>query len=109
MEILAKMWSQLSPAGQNFILFTVAGLLGALATIALERKPLVLPRLEGGAVHLGFVGTLIISLVAAHAVDHTFSKALLAAVCGSATLRRLKAEIDKGFEREQERLATDKK
>lgn len=102
MEIFAKMWSQFSPAGQNFVLFTLAGILGALTTIALKRQPLMLPRREGGAVHLGFVGTLIISVVAAHAVDHTFSKALLAAVCGTATLRRLKAEIDKSFENEQE-------
>ncbi|MBU0610885.1 MAG: hypothetical protein KKI08_23600 [Armatimonadetes bacterium] len=101
---LLEVWAQLTPQARSFVGFTVAGVLGALATVALERRPVVPPRVRRGSLHLGFIGTLIISLVAAHAVDHTFSAALIAAVCGGATLRRLKAQIDRGFEREHERL-----
>ena len=101
---LTQLWSQVGPEARSFLWFTLAGVLGALATVALERKPVVPPRIRHGNLHLGFLGTLITSLVAAHAVDHAFSTALIAAVCGGATLRRLKAEIDRGFEREHRRL-----
>ena len=104
MSELAQVWQQLGPEGRNFVWFTVAGVLGGLATMALERKPLVLPKVRRGALHLGFVGTLIVSLVAAHAVDHSFGTALIGAVCGGTTLKRLKAGIDRGFEREHRRL-----
>jgi len=97
----------LSPEVRSFLCYTVAGGLGAVATVALERRPIVPPRVRRGALHLGFAGTLVISLVAAHAVDHAFSTALIAAVGGGATLRRLKAAIDGGFEREHRRLDGD--
>lgn len=98
MEDLLRLWAELGPEAKSFMVLTFAGLLGALATTALERKPVVLPRWQGGALHLGFLGTAIISVTAAHAVDHGFSTALIGAVCGGATLRRLKSEIDRGFE-----------
>lgn len=101
---MAQWLNGFSPEVKSFLWFTLAGVLGALATAALERRPLVAPKVRHGALHLGFLGTLIISLVAAHAVDHSFGTALIAAVCGAATLRRLKAEIDRGFEREHRRL-----
>ncbi len=100
-------WMQWPVEVRRFVGFSVAAVLGALATVALERKPLVLPRLRHGGLHLGFLGTLVISLVAAHAVDHSFSAALIAAVGGGATVRRLKAGIDRGFEREHRRLDGD--
>jgi energy-converting hydrogenase Eha subunit B len=99
MDEWARVISGLSPEVKSFLWFTLAGVLGALATTVLERKPLVLPQMRRGALHLGFVGTLIVSLVAAHAVDHSFGTALIGAVCGGATLKRLKTGIDKGFER----------
>lgn len=104
---MAQWVEGLSPEARSFLWFTLAGVLGALATAALERKPLVPPKVRHGALHLGFAGTLVISLVAAHAVDHSFSTALIAAVCGGTTLKRLKAEIDRGFEREHRRLDGD--
>jgi hypothetical protein len=100
MHELLRLWAELSPEAKSFVVLTVAGILGGLATTALERKPVVLPRWRGGALHLGFLGTAIISITAAHAVDHGFSTALIGAVCGGATLRRLKAEVDRGFEQE---------
>lgn len=102
-EVL-RWWGELPAAVRSFIGFTVAGALGAIATVALECKPIVPPRVRHGNLHLGFVGTLVISLVAAHAVDHAFSTALIAAVGGGATLKRLKAAIDVGFEREHRKL-----
>ncbi len=99
MAEVARLWEQAGPEVRSFLWLTLAGVLGALATVALEHKPIVPPRVRRGALHLGFAGTCILSLVAAHAVDHSFSTALVAAVCGGATLRRLKAQIDRGFER----------
>lgn len=98
MGSLLHLWSELTPEVRTFVALTLAGMLGALATTALERKPLILPRLSHGALHLGFLGTMVISIVAAHAVDHGFKTALIGAVCGGATLRRLKSEIDRGFD-----------
>lgn len=94
----AQRWTALGPEAQSLVVVTLAGVLGGLANAALERRALVLPRLEAGTLHLGFLGTLVISVVAAHAVDHGFSTALIAAVCGGATLRRLKREIDRDFD-----------
>ena len=98
------MWQAMGAEARGFVLYTVAGVLGALAAVALERRPVVAPRVSRGALHLGFLGTLIISLVAAHAVDHSFGSALVGAATGGATLKRLKAEIDRGFEREHRKL-----
>ena len=99
MDYLLRLWAEFCPETKSFLAITLAGVLGALANTALENKPLALPRLSKGGLRLGFLGTLIISVVAAHAVDHSFGAALLAAVCGAATLRRVKSEIDKGFDR----------
>lgn len=101
MEELVRLWAEIGPETKTFLVITVAGVLGALATVALDRKPIVMPKMQHGALHLGFLGTVIVSVVAAHAVDHGFSTALVAGVCGGATLRRLKAEIDRGFERHE--------
>ena len=107
MDDLMRLWADCSPEAKSFLAFTVAGILGALANAALEHKPVALPHVGRGGLHLGFVGTLIISVVAAHAVDHRFGTALIAAVCGGATLRRLKAEIDRGFERGSDRTGSE--
>lgn len=99
MRDMVRLWAESSPEAKSFLMLTLAGVLGAVATVALERKPVVLPQWRGGALHLGFMGNLVISIVAAHAVDHNFGTALIGAVCGGTTLRRLKAEIDRGFGR----------
>lgn len=93
----------MSPEVRSCLLVTLAGILGGLANAALDGRALVFPKLEHGRLHLGFLGTVLVSLVAAYAVDHGFSTALIAAVCGAATLRRLKASIDADFTREHRR------
>ena len=104
-----RLWAYCSPETKSFLVLTLAGVLGALVNTALEHRPVVLPHVGRGGLHLGFLGTLIISVVAAHAVDHSFGTALLAAVCGSTTLRRLKAEIDRGFERENPQVKGERR
>ncbi|MFW5868336.1 MAG: hypothetical protein ACOCX2_11000, partial [Armatimonadota bacterium] len=76
-------------AGQAwpFARCTIAGVLGALANVALEDETVVLPRLRDGRLHLGFLGNLIVSVTMAHVVDHDFGTAFFAAVCGTTTLR----------------------
>jgi hypothetical protein len=101
MRDMVRLWAEFSPEAKSFVRLTLAGVLGAVATVALERKPVVPPKWRRGALHLGFMGTMTISIVAAHAVDHNFGTALMGAVCGGATLRRLKREIDRGFDARQ--------
>ena len=104
MDQLLRAWADLSPGPKSCVLITVAGILGGLASAALDRQALVFPKLRRGRIELGFVGTVLVSVVAAHAVDHGFSTALVAAVCGGATLRRLKAGIDRGFDEEHRQI-----
>ena len=103
METLLRLWAETSSEAKSFVVLTFAGVLGALATTALEHRPVILPKWRNGALYLGFVGTLVISIVAAHAVDHGFSTALVGAVGGGATLKRLKSEVDRGFDRHSTR------
>lgn len=86
-----------SPQLRTVIVLTVAGLLGGLGNLALDRRPLKLPRLRRGALELGFLGPLIVSTISAHAVDHSFSTGLVAGLCGSVTLRRIRDEIDRSI------------
>ena len=89
-------------AGQAwpFVRCTAAGVLGALANVALEDEVVVLPRLSNGRLYLGFLGNLIVSVTVAHVVDHDFSTAFFAAVCGTTTLRTFKSRIENAFEHE---------
>ncbi len=79
---------------------TIAGVLGALANVALEDETVVLPRLSDGRLHLGFLGNLIVSVTMAHVVNHDFETAFFAAICGTTTLRTFKARIERAFEHE---------
>lgn len=94
-EVLAQAWPFLSS--------TAAGVLGALANVALEDQVVVLPRMAEGRLHLGFVGNLIIAVTMAHIVDHDFATAFFAAVCGTTTLATFKARIESAFEEERRR------
>lgn len=87
---------------------TAAGLLGALANLALDDRPVVLPRIEGGRLYLGFLGNLIVSLAMAYVVDHDFRTSFFAAVCGTTTLRALKQRIEEAFEDERKELEDDR-
>ena len=83
---------------EPFVWCTVAGVLGALANIALDERPVALPRMEDGRLHLGFLGNLIIAIAMAHVVDHDFRTSFFAAVCGTTTLRAFKQRIESTFE-----------
>jgi len=87
-----------------FLSCTAAGVLGALANVALEDKVVVLPRMAAGRLHLGFLGNLIIAVTMAHVVDHDFATAFFAAVCGTTTLATFKARIESAFEDERRRM-----
>lgn len=83
---------------EPFVWCTIAGVLGALANVALDERPLVLPRMEDGRLHLGFLGNLIVAVAMAQVVDHDFRTSFFAAVCGTTTLRALKQRIESTFE-----------
>lgn len=95
-EAIARAWP--------FLSCTTAGVLGALANVALEDKVVVLPRMTAGRLHLGFLGNLIIAVTMAHVVDHDFATAFFAAVCGTTTLATFKARIESAFEEERYRM-----
>jgi len=83
-----------------FVRCTAAGVMGALANVALEDEVVVLPRLSHGRLYLGFLGNLVVSVTMAHVVDHDFGTAFFAAVCGTTTLRTFKARIESAFQHE---------
>ncbi len=90
-----------------YMLFGLAGLLGALANVALEGKPVVLPRMKGHRLYLGFIGNLIVCLTVAVMVDHSFQVAFFAALCGTATLRSLKTRMENAFQKEIDGLSEE--
>lgn len=92
--VLAQAWP--------FVRCTVAGVLGALANVALEDEVVVLPRMAEGRLHLGFLGNLIVAVTMAHVVDQDFATSFFAAVCGTTTLATLKSRIERAFEQERE-------
>lgn len=96
-------------AGQAWPLMrcTAAGVLGALANVALEDQAVVLPRMESGRLHLGFLGNLIVAVTMAHVVDTDFATSFFAAICGTTTLRTLKTRIESAFEQERKELRED--
>lgn len=97
---LAEMIARAGP----FLSCTAAGVLGALANVALEDKVVALPRMAEGRLHLGFLGNLIIAVTMAHVVDHDFATAFFAAVCGTTTLATFKARIESAFEEERRKM-----
>ncbi len=90
-----------------FLRCTAAGVLGALANVALEDEVVVLPRISSGRLYLGFLGNLIVSVTMAHVVDHDFGTAFFAAVCGTTTLRTFKTRIESAFQHEWKEIGSD--
>ncbi len=84
--------------------YALAGALGAVVNCALEGGRLVLPRLRGNRLELGFLGNLATCVVTAEIADHSFTTAFLAALAGTMILRTLKRRIERAFEEEWERL-----
>lgn len=80
--------------------FTLAGALGALANVALGSKAVMLPRVEGHRVRLGFLGQLVLCISVAHVIDHNFQTAFFGALCGAGFLRHVKQRIEQAFEEE---------
>ena len=77
----------------------LGGVLAAVANVALNGGTLVLPRVEGQKVQLGFLAQLILCVGVAYAVDHNFKTAFVSALCGNAALRHLRGRMDAAFER----------
>ena len=92
-----------SPAS-GWLSCTLAGVLGALINLALEGRPLVLPRMSDGALYLGFVGNLIICITVAFIIDGSFAMAFFAALIGTCILRKLKTKLEQTFAKEIDRL-----
>jgi len=90
-----------------FVRCTTAGVLGALANIALDDCAVVLPHIEDRRLYLGFLGNLIVSLTMAYVVDQDFRTAFFAAVCGTTTLRAFKRHVEEAFEHERKDLDGD--
>ncbi len=86
---------------------TAAGVLGALANVVLEDEVVVLPRMHGRRLHLGFLGNMIVSVTMAHVADQDFATSFFAAVCGTTTLRTFKSRIESAFEYERKEVGED--
>ena len=94
-------------AASDYLIFGLAGLVGALVNVALEGKPVILPQMRDHQLHLGFVGNLIICVTVALLVDHNFQMAFFAALCGTVALRSLKARMERAFREEINRLNSE--
>ena len=92
---------------EPFLRTTGAGLLGALANIALEEQAVVLPRMRCGRLHLGFLGNFVVAVAMAHVVGQDFRTAFFAALCGTTTLRAFKQRIESSFESQKKELGSD--
>ena len=77
--------------------FIVGGVLGALTNAALGSRTILLPRVDGDRIRLGFVGQLIICIGVACAVDHDFQTAFFSSLCGTSLLRYMKHRIESHF------------
>ena len=95
-----------SPTAE-YVLCGLAGLLGALVNAALEGQPLVLPRMKGNELHLGFAGNLLICLVVAFMIDGSFQMAFFAALTGTYILRAVKAKLERAFADEIDKLNSE--
>ncbi len=87
-----------------YLSFGLAGLIGAVVNVVLEGKPVVLPRMKGHQLHLGFAGNLIVCVTVAVLVDNSFQIAFFASLCGTVALRHLKARMEHAFRQEIDRL-----
>ena len=96
---LLREWLQ-----QPEVRYGLAGVLGAVVNWALEEEPLVLPRVVGNRLELGFVGNLVTCCVAAQVADSCFANALVGGLAGTMILRTLKRRIDSACEEELRRL-----
>ena len=101
-------WHQLlqwlsGPAGAP-VRYGLAGALAAVVNCALDDQAVVLPRLRGNRLELGFLGNLVTCCVAAQIADSCFANALVAGLAGTMILRTLKRRIERACEEELERL-----
>ncbi len=99
----ANLTAWLSGPGREPLVCAAAGLLGAVVNCTLEDRPLILPRVRGNRVELGFVGNLAVCMVVAGIADHGFETAFLGALCGSVILRAAKRRVEGVFEEELEK------
>ena len=104
MELWSQIWAWLQGPAGAYLLYGLAGLLGTVVNCALEERPVILPRLQGNKLELGFVGNLAACVVVAQIADHSFQTAFLAALCGTIALRAFKRRIEQAFEEELNRI-----
>jgi hypothetical protein len=83
----------------EWVVLGLAGVLAAVANVALHDSAVLLPHVAGGKVKLGFLAQVLLCVGVAYAVDHNFRTAFLSALCGNATLREVKRRMDAAFER----------
>ena len=99
-----KMMAWLLGPGREPMVCAAAGLLGAVIHCALDDRPLILPRLHGNRLELGFLGNLAACVVVAFIADGGFESAFLAALCGTVVLRAFQRRVESAFEEELDRL-----
>lgn len=90
----------------RWLLLTSAGVLGAVISLTLDAKALVLPSVRARRVELGSAGQILACVLAAHFVDHDFQTAFLGSLCGVSALRHIRARIQATFEHEIRGLST---
>ena len=95
-----SIWGGWGEAGREALICAAAGALGAIVNCVLDERPLVLPRLRGNRLELGFLGHLATCVVVAFIADGGFETAFLAALCGTVALRVFKQRVEKAFEEE---------
>lgn len=88
----------------SWVVFVVGGTLGALTNAALGSRTVLLPRVEGDRVHLGFLGQLVVCVGVACVVDHDFQTAFFSSLCGTSLLRCIKNHIERRFRELEEEL-----
>jgi len=88
----------------RYLLYALAGALGAVVNCALEDRAVILPRLRGYRLELGFLGSLAACVVVAECADHSFQTAFVASLCALVGLRSLKRRLERVCEDELDRL-----
>jgi hypothetical protein len=86
------------PEIRRWLSLTAAGFLGAFVSAILDARAIILPCWRGRRIELGTLGPVLVSITAAHLVDHDFQSAFLGALCGMSTLRHIRSQLQAAFD-----------